>query len=147
MRIAVGSDHAAIGLREAIARHLVEAGHDVSCSGPQTGERSDYPDTAAEVARAVSSGAQDLGVLCCGTGIGMSIAANKVHGVRAALVHDPFTARMAGMHNGANVLCLGGRLLAEPYALDLVDLWLGAPFEERHQPRLDKISALEGQGH
>jgi len=144
--IAVGSDHAAIALRSAIASHLAERGFDVVEHGPAEGEKSDYPDQARLVATAVVREEADLGVLCCGTGIGVSIAANKVDGIRAALVHDPVTARLAAQHNRANVLCLGGRLLAREYALELVDLWLDTAFEERHQRRLDLIAALERDG-
>lgn len=142
-RIRVGSDHAAIAMRQAVVRHLREGGFEVSEVGPAPGERSDYPDAAADVARAVAEGRADRGVLVCGTGIGMSIAANKIPGVRAALVHDPITARLAAEHNGAQVLCFGGRLLAVEYALELVDVWLRTEFEARHQARLDKITALE----
>ena len=142
----MGSDHAAIGLREAIAAHLRGRGFSVTEVGPQVGGRSDYPDQAAEVARAVSTGSSVKGILVCGTGIGMSIAANKVEGIRAALVHDPQTATMAAMHNDANVLCMGGRLLANEYAIDLIDCWLDTPFEERHQARLDKLHGLENSG-
>ena len=142
-RIAVGSDHAAIGVREAISDHLTAQGFEVTRIGPAEGERVDYPDQAGAVARGVASGDFDLGVLVCGTGIGVSMAANKVPGVRAALVHDPFTAEMAAAHNDANVLCLGGRLLATHYAIGLVDTWLATPFESRHQHRLDKLHALE----
>lgn len=144
LRIHVGSDHAAVSLRGAVVRHLQGAGHAVVEVGPAEGQRVDYPDQAAKVARAVAGGEADLGVLICGTGIGVSIAANKVDGIRAALVHDVVTARLAAQHNRANVLCLGGRLLAEPYALELVDTWLATDFEARHQARLNKISALEG---
>ena len=144
MRLHVGSDHAAVAVRQAVVRHLEGAGHEVVEVGPAEGERVDYPDQAAEVARAVASGEADRGVLICGTGIGVSIAANKVDGIRAALVHDPVTARLAAQHNRANVLCMGGRLLAEQYALELVDTWLATDFEARHQRRIDKITALEG---
>jgi ribose 5-phosphate isomerase B len=144
-RLVVGSDHAAVSLRQAIAAHLRERGLEAAEIGPAPGERCDYPDHAATVARAVASGEFDLGLLVCGTGIGMSIAANKIPGIRAALVHDPFTAQMAAMHNNANVLCLGGRLLAEAYALDLIDHWLDTEFETRHSARLDKITALESE--
>lgn len=143
-RIHVGSDHAAVGLRQAVVAHLRTLGHEVSEVGPAEGERCDYPDHAATVARAVSDGTSSLGVLVCGTGIGVSIAANKVPGVRAALVHDVTTATLAAEHNNANVLCLGGRLLATQLALELVEAWLDTPFETRHQHRLDKITALEG---
>jgi RpiB/LacA/LacB family sugar-phosphate isomerase len=127
-------------------RHLLAGGHtDIAEFGPGDGERADYPDPALAVASGVVASVESptLGVLMCGTGIGVSIAANKVVGVRAALVHDPVTARLAAEHNGANVLCLGARLLAEPYALELVDTWLAARFEARHQQRLDKIAAIE----
>ncbi|TNF28294.1 MAG: ribose 5-phosphate isomerase B [Deltaproteobacteria bacterium] len=144
--IAVGSDHAAIAMRQAIATHLAARGIDVIEVGPGVGEKSDYPDQAHLVASAVVRHEADLGILCCGTGIGMSIAANKVAGIRAALVHDPVTARLAAQHNAANVLCLGGRLLAEDYANELVDHWLDTAFEARHQGRLDKIAALESSG-
>ena len=103
----------------------------------------DYPDQAGTVAEAVGAGEAELGLLVCGTGIGMSIAANKVAGIRAALVHDPITASLAAQHNNANVLCLGGRLMAKEYAISLVDAWLETPFEARHQHRLDKIATLE----
>jgi RpiB/LacA/LacB family sugar-phosphate isomerase len=142
-RIAVGSDHAAVELRRRLAQHLAERGFEVEEVGPAPGERSDYPDQAAQVALAVSQGRVSRGVLCCGTGIGMSIAANKIAGVRAALVHDPLTARLAGEHNQANVLCIGGRLHAPEYAIELLDAWLAARFEPRHQPRIDKIRGLE----
>ena len=143
-RIDVGSDHAAVGLRRAVVSHLRERGFDVREVGPPEGQRADYPHQAAVVARAVATGVAERGVLVCGTGIGVSIAANKIPGIRAALVHDLTTARLAAQHNCANVLCLGGRLLAEPYALELVDAWLDTAFERRHQHRLDKVTALEG---
>ncbi len=142
-RIQVGSDHAAIAVRGAVARHLRARGFEVDEVGPADGESVDYPLLAERVARAVADGQVNLGVLACGTGIGVSIVANKVPGIRAALVHDPYTARMAAMHNRANVLCLGGRLMAPEYAVELVDAWLDTPFEERHQRRLDLISAME----
>jgi len=142
-RFAVGSDHAAVGLRRTIVDHLRGLGHEASEVGPAEGERVDYPDQAAYVAQQVAQGEAERGILVCGTGIGMSIAANKVHGIRAALVHDPITAALAAQHNNANVLCLGGRLMAPEYALSLVDAWLETPFEERHQHRLDKITTLE----
>ena len=143
MRIAVGSDHAAVELRGQIARHLAGRGIDVVEIGPEAGISSDYPDQAAEVATRVIEGGADRGVLVCGTGIGMSIAANKVAGIRAALVHDVQTARMAAEHNKANILCLGARVLAPAVVLDSIDAWLDTLFEERHQRRLDKITALE----
>ncbi len=145
-RFAVGSDHAAIALRRAIVEHLHGLGHQVSEIGPTEGERVDYPDQAVDVATRITQGEVDRGILVCGTGIGMSIAANKICGIRAALVHDPVTAALAAQHNDANVLCLGGRLMAVQYALGLVETWLGTTFETRHRPRLDKIHGLEGPG-
>ena len=142
-RFAVGSDHAAVACRQAIVKHLRDLGHQASEVGPAEGERVDYPDQAANVARQVTSGEVELGILVCGTGIGMSIAANKIPGIRAALVHDPVTAGLAAQHNAANILCLGGRLMATEYTLQLVDTWLSTSFETRHQHRLDKITALE----
>ena len=143
MRIAVGSDHAAVGMRQALVAHLEDRGHTVHEAGPEEGQRVDYPDLAAQVAYKVARSEVDLGVLLCGTGIGMSMAANKVRGVRAALVHDHFTARMAAQHNRANVLCLGARLMAVPYGIQLVDEWLETPFEARHEARLNKLHAIE----
>ncbi|MCA9514379.1 MAG: ribose 5-phosphate isomerase B [Myxococcales bacterium] len=142
--LAIGSDHAAIRLRRALVEHLRERGFTVTEVGPSEGDKSDYPDQAAVVARAVVRGEVERGILCCGTGIGVSIAANKIAGVRAALVHDPTTARLAAQHNRANVLCMGGRLLADEYGCELADIWLETAFEDRHQRRLDKITALEG---
>lgn len=143
-RFIVGSDHAGIAMRGVLAAHLAARGHDIEEVGPQPGERSDYPDAALEVGRRVADAAGDTrGVLVCGTGIGMSIAANKVHGVRAALVHDLLTAQLAAEHNKANVLCLGARLVAPEYARLCLDRWLDTAFEARHQVRIDKIAAAD----
>jgi len=146
MRIAIASDHAAVDVRLALATHLHEAGHEPIDLGCAAGERVDYPDYAAKVGRAVTAGDADLGVLLCGTGIGMSIAANKLAGVRAALVHDVTTARLAAEHNRANVLCVGARVLGPVTITECVDAWLSTPFVARHQRRLDKIAALEPAG-
>jgi ribose 5-phosphate isomerase B len=147
MRYLVGSDHAGVGMRQALAAHLAGRGLAVEEIGPaREDERADYPDAARAVARAVAADPAARGVLVCGTGIGMSIAANKVRGVRAALVHDPLTARLAAEHNAANVLCLGGRLLANAYAVACLEAWLAASFEGRHQVRIDKIAAIETRG-
>lgn len=143
--ILVGSDHAGFDLKESLKRHLEALGHRVVDKGPSSTASVDYPDFAAAVCHALIAGEGELAVLVCGTGVGMSIVANKVRGVRAALVHDPYTARMAREHNDANVLCLGSRLLAPSYAALLVDQWLGATFEERHQRRLDLITTLEAE--
>ena len=144
MRYIVGSDHAGIGMRGALVAHLAARGFAVEEVGPAVGERSDYPDAAAAVGRAVVGDRDNArGVLICGTGIGMSIAANKVVGVRAALVHDLLTAQLAAQHNAANVLCLGARLLANEYAVMCLDAWIDTAFEARHQVRIDKIAALD----
>ena len=145
MRIAVGNDHAAIDEKSAIVDHLTAAGHDIVDRGVNENESVDYPDFAAAVSREVASGGADLGILVCGTGIGMSIAANKIAGIRAALCHSAFTARMAREHNDANVLCLGARVLEPDAILEAVDTFLGASFEGgRHARRVGKIGALEG---
>jgi ribose 5-phosphate isomerase B len=145
MRIALGSDHAGFALKAELSAALSAAGHEVLDLGPDSGQESvDYPDFGAAVGHAVTGGAAELGVAICGTGIGISIAANKVHGVRAALVHDVTTARMAREHNHANVLCLGARVLGLQVALDCVTAWLDTiPGEGRHLGRLEKIAALD----
>jgi len=146
MRIAIGSDHGGFGLKQVLAGLLSAEGHEVVDFGTDSAASVDYPLYAASVAREVAAGRCDRGVLVCGTGIGVSIAANKIRGVRAALVHDETTARLAAQHNDANVLCLGGRLLAEPMAFELVRIWLSTPFEPRHRRRLDLITELEARG-
>ncbi|MSQ83696.1 MAG: ribose 5-phosphate isomerase B [Myxococcales bacterium] len=143
MRIALASDHAAIELRTFLAEHLHSLGHDVEDLGCDPDQRVDYPDYAGAAAGAVMTGAADKAVLLCGTGIGMSIAANKIVGIRAALVHDVTTARLAGEHNAANILCIGARVVGPLVAAECVDAWLGAAFDARHQRRLDKIAAME----
>jgi len=144
MKMAVASDHAGVEFKAEIARFLVSSGHEVIDLGPATGARVDYPDFAARVASAVVRGEVDRGIAICGTGIGMSIAANKVAGIRAALVHDVTSARLAREHNDANVLCLGARLVAPMLACECVAAWLGATYDPRHDPRLAKLSALDG---
>jgi len=143
MRIALASDHAAVDMRLAVAEHLVAQGHVVEDLGADPGQRVDYPDYAAAVAGAVIAGGCDRGILLCGSGIGMSIAANKFAGIRAALVHDATTARLCKEHNDANVLCLGARTTGPLIALDCVDAWLAASFDTRHQHRLDLITKIE----
>ena len=144
MKIAIGSDHAATALKATISRFLEERGVEVVDVGTADPSVSvDYPDFGVAVARLVADGQVDQGVLMCGTGIGMSIVANKVPGIRAALVHDLSTARLAREHNDANVLVLGGRLVQDDLARQMVAEWLDRPFEERHQRRLDKIAEIE----
>ena len=142
--IIIGSDHGGLALKTAINGYLNRRGFQVSDAGTNGDASVDYPDFGQKVAEAVIAGEAELGILICGTGIGMSIAANKVPGIRAALVTDVFMARMAKEHNNANVLVLGGRVLDEQKACDLVGAWLESTFEGgRHQLRLDKITALE----
>jgi ribose 5-phosphate isomerase B len=146
--IALGSDHGGLQLKEALKELLRERGIPFEDCGTDNGNSVDYPDFGIMVARLVSAGAAEKGILACGTGIGMSIVANKFPRVRAALVTDPFMARMAKEHNNANILVLGGRVLNEQEAREMVTTWLDAAFEGgRHQGRLDKIAALERELH
>jgi ribose 5-phosphate isomerase B len=145
-KVYAGSDHAGFALRGKVIAHLRERGLEVEDLGAPNAGSSDYPDYAAAVGRAVRDNPGTLGLLVCGTGMGVCIAANKVRGVRAAAVWNVESARLARAHNNANVLCLGARLLAETAVLPIVDTWLGTTFEgERHQRRITKIAALEDQ--
>ena len=142
--IAIASDHGGLELKTAIVELLQQRNMAYVDHGTHGQDSVDYPDFAALVAKAVTSGTAEAGILICGTGIGMSIAANKFPGIRAALVHDEFTAQMAHEHNNANILVLGGRLLSPEQGQKLVEVWLDADYEGgRHQNRLDKIAALE----
>ena len=142
--IALGCDHAGVQLKGAIAEFLTGRGIEVKDYGTFDEASCDYPDYAQKVGEAVGGGEAECGILVCGTGVGISIAANKVEGVRAALCSDPFTARMSRAHNDANVLCLGARVVGTGLALDVVAAWLEANFEGgRHQRRVDKITALD----
>jgi ribose 5-phosphate isomerase B len=147
MRIALGSDHAGYDLKALLATTLIAWGHEVLDLGTDNGTDSvDYPDFGAAVGHAVASHRADLGVAVCGSGIGISIAANKVAGVRAALAHDATSARLARQHNHANVLCLGARLIGPPVAVDALEAWLNAvPGEGRHLGRIAKLHALDEQ--
>lgn len=145
MKIAVGSDHAGFEYKEAIARRLAAAGHEIVDCGCFSAESVDYPDFAAAVARKVSDAECERGILACGTGIGVAMAAGKCRGVRAATVHDRFTAQMSREHNDANVLCLGARVLEARHAVELAEYWIGVPFAGgRHARRVGKIDALDG---
>ncbi len=146
MKIALGADHGGYLLKDALKKYLSDLGHEVEDLGTNGPGRVDYPDYARLVGEVVAAGRAERGVLVCGTGIGISIAANKIRGIRAALVSSVTTARLAAEHNNANVLCLGGRLIAEPLAAEIVQTWLDTDFESRHQPRLDKIAMLERPG-
>ena len=144
MRIAVGSDHRGFALKETLKELLAELGHDWVDFGCQTEEPVDYPDIARPVAEAVAAGEYARGILVCGSGVGMSIAANKVKGVRAALCHDTFAGRLTRRHNDANVLCLGGWCIGRGVAEDIVRFFLSEDFEGgRHARRVEKIRAME----
>ena len=144
--LVVGSDHGGYELKMAILELLQKRAVECADFGTDGPDSVDYPDFAAKVATAVSSGEAELGILICGTGIGMSISANKFANVRAALVHDEFTAQMAREHNNANILVMGGRVLTPDQGKKFVEIWLDSEFEGgRHQSRLDKISAIEQQ--
>ena len=144
MRIAIGSDHAGYQLKEVVKSRLAALGIEVDDLGTTSEASVDYPDYAAAVARRVASGASDRGILVCGTGIGMAIAANKIHGIRAASAESLEAARLGRAHNDANVLTLGARITPADRALEIVRTFLDTPFDGgRHQRRVDEITALE----
>jgi ribose 5-phosphate isomerase B len=144
MKIAIGGDHRGVEAKARLLVTLKQLGHDVIDVGANAPESVDYPDYAADVARRVGRKEVDRGILVCGTGIGMCIAANKVRGVRAAPVHDTITAEMSRRHNDANVLCLSADLTGEELADRIVRIWLETPFEGgRHARRVEKISKIE----
>ncbi len=144
MKIAVGSDHAGFHIKQKVVGWLRQRGYEVEDVGTHTDARCDYPDYARIVAEKVSRGAVERGILVCGSGIGMSIAANKVSGVRAAECFDSLTAQVSRAHNDANVLCFGARLVEEEAARNIVEIWLNTPFEGgRHAQRVEKIKELE----
>lgn len=141
-KIAIGCDHAAIDLKNEVIRHL--SSHAVNDVGAHSKDSVDYPDFAQKVAELVKNGAADFGILICGTGIGMEIAANKVKGIRAANCVNTTMAHLCRNHNDANVLCVGARIVGPTLALEIVDAFLSSPFEGgRHQKRVDKITKLE----
>ena len=143
MRIATGSDHAGYQLKGLLAGRLAERGHEVVDLGAHSEDRVDYPDFGAAVGRAVAAGEADLGVCVCGSGIGIAMAANKISGVRAAVVHDSVSAALAREHNDANVVCFGQRLIDHDTALEALDAFLDANFEGgRHVARVAKLDAL-----
>lgn len=145
MRVAIAFDHAGLVLRPAVEQAVTDGGGEIVDLGTRSTEECDYPDFAFAAADAVVSGRADLAIVCCGTGIGSAMAANKVSGIRAAAVCDTFSARMSRLHNNANVLCLGGRVVGLGLARELVTAWLGTPFsgDERHRRRLGAISERE----
>lgn len=144
MKIAIGSDHAGFQLKEELKVFLQEKGIDVKDFGTYSEESVDYPDYAIPLAESVARGEEKFGILICGTGIGMSIAANKVKGIRASLCDSKYSARCAREHNDANVLCLAGRVLKEELAKEIVNVWLNTSFlAGRHKIRIDKIINYE----
>ena len=147
MNVALSSDHRGFGAKELIKTFLTGAGHAVVDFGCDSTASCDYPDTAVAGAMSVARGETDRGIMLCGTGIGMSITANKVRGIRAALCHDELTAEMSRRHNDANVLCLPADLVGEELLRRIVDVWLRTEYEAgRHQRRLDKIAHFENNG-
>ncbi len=146
MRIAIAGDHASLQLKARLVAFLEARGHMVADLGPDSAASVDYPDYALKVTAQVLAGRADSGVLICGTGIGMSLAANKVAGIRAAVATDPYMARLARAHNDANVLCLGARVVGDGLAEEILDAWLQAAFEGgRHARRVDKIHQIEAR--
>ncbi len=146
MRLVIGSDHAGFVLKGAVKRHLLEDGHDVDDIGTFSEDPVDYPPICAEVARRVVRGHGDLGIVIGGSGQGEQIAANKVHGARAALCHDEYTARLARQHNDANLLSLGARMVATDLAFDIIDVFLETAFEGgRHVARIEELAVIEAE--
>lgn len=147
MRLVLGSDHAGYTLKQDIAAEVCALGHEVVDVGTDSLAPVDYPDFAEAVGRAVVEGRGARGILVCGSGVGASVAANKIHGIRAAICHDSYSARQGVEHDDMNVLVLGGRIVGPALARDLVRAFLGASFsgEERHVRRLDKVKALEAR--
>ena len=145
MKIAIACDHGALALKNALIAHLSKQGHEVVNFGTDTLDSCDYPDFAAPAAQAVANGACDKGIVLCTTGIGVSITANKVKGIRCALLSDVMSARMTREHNDTNVLAMGAGVVGEKLAVEIVDTWLGTAFsgDARHQRRIDKVMALE----
>lgn len=142
--LAIGSDHGGFELKKHIMKHLEERGIEYTDFGCYDESSVDYPDIAKAVGEAVVSGKCENGILICGTGIGISIAANKVKGVRAALCSDVYSAKMTKQHNNSNIICMGGRVIGRELAFMIVDAWLDTEFEGgRHQNRIDKIHAME----
>ena len=147
MKIAVGADHGGYGHKEAIKKHLIERGYEVEDFGTYNEESTDYNEFAIKVAESVRDKKYDRGILVCGTGIGMSVMANKVEGIRAALVHDLFTAEATRLHNDSNILAMGGRVIELEKALKIVDIWIDTLFsnEDRHIRRVNKINNYKGE--
>lgn len=144
MKIAVGCDHGGLEHKKAIAEHLKSEGFEVEDFGIYENKSVDYPEIALKVANSIKNGENELGILVCGTGIGMSLAANKVNGIRAAACSEHFSAKYTRLHNNSNILCLGGRVIGIGTALELCDIFVNTEFEGgRHQRRIDMITEIE----
>lgn len=145
MKISIGCDHGALALKNIVVEHLQKQGHEVKDFGTYTLDSCDYPEFAAAAAQAVADGTCDKGIVLCTTGIGVSITANKIKGIRCALLSDVLSAKMTRLHNDTNVMALGAGVVGTNLALEIVDVWLGTEFsgEARHQRRIDKVMALE----
>ncbi len=145
MKIAIGCDHGALALKNTVVSHLQKQGHEVVDFGTHTPDSCDYPEFAAAAAKAVAAGECEKGIVLCTTGIGVSITANKIKGIRCALLSDVMSARMTREHNDTNVMAIGAGVVGQMLALEIVDTWLGTAFsgEARHQRRIDKVMALE----
>ena len=147
MKIAIGNDHSAVELKKHITKFVENMGHTVVNFGTDTLASCDYPEFGEKVGRAVAKGECDLGILICGTGIGISLAANKVKGVRAAVCSEPYSAKLTRQHNNANIIAFGARVVGEAMAEMIVDSFLTAEFEgERHKRRVDMITEIENKG-
>lgn len=144
-KISIACDHGALALKNVVKDHLQQKGYEVEDFGTYTADSCDYPDYAAAAARAVASGECEKGIVLCTTGIGVSISANKIPGIRCALLSDPWSARMTRLHNDTNMMALGAGVVGQNLALEIVDTWLETEFsgEQRHQRRIDKLMALE----
>ena len=145
MKVSVGCDHGALALKNKVVSHLQSKGVEVVDFGTHTPDSCDYPEFAAAAARAVASGECEKGIVLCTTGIGVSISANKIDGIRCALLSDVWSAKMTRLHNDTNMMALGAGVVGENLALEIVDTWIGTEFsgEARHQRRIDKLMALE----
>ena len=144
MKIGIGNDHSAVDMKQEVVKFLQELGYEVVNYGTDTKESCHYPVYGEKVARAVAAGEVDLGILICGTGVGISLAANKVKGIRAVVCSEPYSARLSKQHNNTNILCFGARVIGIEMAKMIIEEWLNAEFEGgRHQDRVDMIMAIE----
>ena len=145
MKIAIGCDHGALDLKNVVVKHLQDKGYEVCDFGTHSLDSCDYPDFAGPAALAVASGECDRGIVLCTTGIGVSITANKIDGIRCALLSDVWSAKMTRLHNDTNMMAIGAGVVGQNLALEIVDTWIGTEFsgEARHQRRIDKVMALE----